>query len=134
MNLIVRDVTSIYTSVIFEKKKHCGTLQSKFLIRELFITCNTDRCCEHAAGGVNIYLHRWVSVLTPMCALCLCLLVLCLCLCEWCQIVLLGKKWTQCVKYAAHHPSSTFSRLSICRYIISLSKITNQMWWTRSFV
>ena len=36
------------------------------------IQCNTDSCCEHMAGGVNIHLYGCVSLLVPECALYLC--------------------------------------------------------------
>ena len=42
-----------------------------FDISELFIQYNADSCCEHIAGGVNIYLHGRVSLLPFVGAGCL---------------------------------------------------------------
>ena len=42
---------------------------------QLFNQCNTDSCCEHITGGVNIYLFGCVSRLKPVCAVCLYLFV-----------------------------------------------------------
>ena len=72
-------------SVTLEQQRHCGTLQIKFLISgnyssnviqsKLFIQCNTESFCEHITGSINIYLHRCVSPLVPVCAMYLCLSV-----------------------------------------------------------
>ena len=61
-----------------------------FDISELFIQCNTDSCCEHISGGAYICLYRCVSLLTPVCALCLSVFV-CGCVCVWYQIRVLAK-------------------------------------------
>ena len=45
-----------------------------FDISGLFIQCYTDSCCEHIIGGVNLYLYGCVSLLAPVCAICLCCL------------------------------------------------------------
>ena len=50
----------------------------------LFIECDTDSCCEHKTGGVNIYLYGYTIILAPVCAVCLCLF-------EWYQIRVLAK-------------------------------------------
>ena len=39
----------------------------------LLIQCNSDSCFEHIAGGADIYLYGCVSLLAPVCAVCLCL-------------------------------------------------------------
>ena len=63
----------------------------KWAIRKYLISANnsfsvnTDSCCEHITGGVNIYLYGCVSLLAPVCAVCLCMFV-------WYQIRLLAKK------------------------------------------
>ena len=64
----------LHKSVIFEKQRHYRTLYIKeiFDISKLFIECNTDSCCEHIAGGVNVYLYGCVSLLAPVCGVCLC--------------------------------------------------------------
>ena len=36
------------------------------------IHCNTDSCCEHIIGGVNITSCGCVCLLAPLCAVCLC--------------------------------------------------------------
>ena len=44
-------------------------------ITKWFIQCNTDTCCEHITGGVNyiiIYFYDSVSLMTPVCVVCLC--------------------------------------------------------------
>ena len=40
-----------------------------------FIQCNTDSCCEHMTGGVNIHLYGCVSRLVPECPVYLCVYV-----------------------------------------------------------
>ena len=42
-----------------------------FDISKLFIQCNTDSCFEHIAGSDNIHLYECVSLLAPVCAVCL---------------------------------------------------------------
>ena len=51
------------SSLIASKSK--DILESKFLISELSSQCNKDSCCNHIAGGVNIYLDGFVSLLVP---------------------------------------------------------------------
>ena len=51
--------------VTFKKQKHCG--KQIFDISELFIQCNTNNCCEHITGDVNIYLHGCASLLASEC-------------------------------------------------------------------
>ena len=79
LNLINRYIKS----VTFEKQRHYGTLQSKFLIsanyllnviqRKLFIKCNTESCCEHITDSIDIYLCACASQLAPVYAMYLCL-------------------------------------------------------------
>ena len=38
-----QQICDIYKTVIFEKQRYCGTLQ-----------CNTESCCEHVTGDVDI--------------------------------------------------------------------------------
>ena len=59
-----------------------------FDISGLFIQCYTDSCCEHIIGGVNIYLYGCVSLLAPVCAMCLC--------CLWYQARVPAKKHFMC--------------------------------------
>ena len=65
-----RKTRHFYKWVIFEKKRHTG----KYIlgISELLIQSNTDSCCVHITGGVNIYLFEYVSLLAPECAVSLC--------------------------------------------------------------
>lgn len=57
--------------VIFEKQRHCGSY-----INELLIQCDTDSCCKHLIGDVNIHLYVCVILLVPVCPVyvfvCLC--------------------------------------------------------------
>ena len=64
--------------LVFCQKRHIG----KYIldISELFIQCNTDSCCKHITGGVNIYLYECVNLLAPECAVSLCECV-CVCVC-----------------------------------------------------
>ena len=86
-----QQIAGSYKSVYFEKQKHCGTLSSKFFcIREILIQwSNTDSCCQHITGGVNIYLHECVSVLALVSAVCPCL-------CVWYQIRVLAQIHIMC--------------------------------------
>ena len=81
-NLVLLNLINRYIkSVTFEKQRHCGKLQSKFLrsanyssnaiLSKLFIQCNTESCCEHITGSINIYLYACVSPLAPVFAMCL---------------------------------------------------------------
>ena len=65
-----RKTRDFYKWVIFEKKRHTG----KYIldISELLIQSNTDSCCVHITGGVNIYLFEYVNLLAPECAVSLC--------------------------------------------------------------
>ena len=58
-----QEIYDFYKWAIFEKKIHCG--KKIFDISKLFIQCNTDSCCEHITGGVNMYLYGGVSLLAP---------------------------------------------------------------------
>ena len=95
----------------------------------LFIECNKDSSCEPKTGGFNIYLYGYVILLVfSVCPVCLCLF-------GWYQRKVLAKNTSYvrpkltpcCIK---HHKVLVVlgTRLSICRSIISLSKITHQMW------
>ena len=77
-----------------------------FWYRYWITECNTDRCCDHITGGVNIYLAGCVNLLALGCALCVCVCV-CLCVCV-CVCVI---------------PNQI--RYQICRFIISLSDTSN---------
>ena len=48
-------------------KKKNALREKTFDISELFIECNTDSCCEHITGGINIYLYGCVSPLRVLC-------------------------------------------------------------------
>ena len=53
-----------------------------FFINELFIQCNTDSCCEHITGDVNIYLHYLCRSFDPsLCCVCVCVCCVCVCVC-----------------------------------------------------
>ena len=69
---------------ILEKKRGGGykpPYQLCFWYQRI-IQCNTDSCCEHISGGAYICLYRCVSLLTPVCALCLSVFVCgCVCVC-----------------------------------------------------
>ena len=56
----------------------------------LFIECNTDSCCEHKTGGVNIYLDGHVNLLGPMCVVVFILLFV------WYPIRVLAKNHVIC--------------------------------------
>ena len=103
-----------------------------FWCQRSFIQWNTDNCCEHITGGVNIYLYRSVSLLALVCAACLCLCVI----------------WNQSTSKKPHYVSDlgkfnallykTHKVLLVLRYQcdtndISLSKITHQMWHDHPF-
>ena len=103
-----------------------------FWCQQSFIQWNTDNCCEHITGGVNIYLYRSVSLLALVCAACLCLCVI----------------WNQSTSKKPHYVSDlgkfnallykTHKVLLVLRYQcdtndISLSKITHQMWHDHPF-
>ena len=49
------------------------TLQIVNFWYQLIIQCNTDSCCEHLTGGVNIYLYGCVGLLVSERAVYLCL-------------------------------------------------------------
>ena len=77
-NLVLLNPINRYIkSVTFEKQIYRGTLHSKFLISanvssdviqsKLFIQYNTESCCEHMTGSINIYLHACVG---PLCVPC----------------------------------------------------------------
>ena len=94
---------------------------------------STDSCCEHITGGVNIHLYGCVSLLTSDHAVCLCL-----CLDVWYHIRVLAKKQIMSqtsvnsmlcfIKHTAGSLSTKVPRVDMCRSIVSLSKLTNQMW------
>ena len=94
----------------------------------LFIECNTDSCFERKTGGINIYLYGYVVLLAPVCTVCLFLFV-------WYQIRVLAKSQvrpqkTKTFLHKTHHEVLVVlgTRLSMCRSIMSLSKITHQIW------
>ena len=59
-----------YKGVIFEQQRHCGPLKSKFLCQKA-IQLNTGCCYGHITGGVSIFLYVRVSILIPVCFVCL---------------------------------------------------------------
>ena len=56
--------------IIFEKKRLWNVNFWYQWIIHLIIKCIKGSCCEHITGGVNVYLFRCVSLLTPDCAVC----------------------------------------------------------------
>ena len=63
---------TIFTSESFLKRK--DIVESKILI-SVIIQSNTDSCCEHMAGGVNIYFYGCVSLWVPEWLVYLCVYV-----------------------------------------------------------
>ena len=49
-----------------------ANVSSNVIQSKLFIQCNTESCCEHITGSININLCA-VSVHWPVCTMCLCL-------------------------------------------------------------
>ena len=56
------------------KALYTFSVKQTFKISELFIQYNTDSCCEQITGCVNICLHVSVSLLVPVCEVCVCAL------------------------------------------------------------
>ena len=73
-NLVLLHLMNRYTLCTsnFLKEK---TLWKVIFWYQWIIQCNTDSCCEHMAGGVNIHLYGCVSLLVPECAVYLCVYV-----------------------------------------------------------
>ena len=67
-------------SLIKSNQQICGFYKDsveiseiKFWYQQLFTQWNTKSCREHIAGGFNIYLYGWVSLLALVCFVCLCM-------------------------------------------------------------
>ena len=106
-------------------------------IRKLFIECNRDSCFERKIGGVNVYLYGYFIPLVPVCVVRLCLLT---CLIsnqsnskKPRHLFSLSKLMPCCKKTHYNVLVVLSTRLSMCRSIMSLNKITYQMWYNHPF-
>ena len=64
------------TSVQFLKNKHTFDLYKVIFCQQvILIWCDTGSCCEHLTGAANTYLYICVSLLVPVCRVCVCLCV-----------------------------------------------------------